>query len=185
MAASSTIVPPLSDTLQNSWLTTFSIPLILIITTLVLVIVVVPIVIYFYDRITFKKQIPLNTIVFDPKGFSTNDLYMLNARQVKTGCKLREVNLNDQGGLNVPNSQMIMLPTAMTQDGQKPLIAEQLFADAQKDPGSTDAPLRFLQIYEWKDLTNLAPNSEGDQDLSKVERTSKLDTQSVVPKSQQ
>ncbi|KAI6208263.1 hypothetical protein M3Y96_00096700 [Aphelenchoides besseyi] len=184
MTASNTIVPPLSDAPQNSWLATFSIPLILIITTLVLVIVVVPIVVYFYDQITSKKQVPLNAIVFDPKGFSTNDLYMLNARQMKTGCKLREVNLNDQGGLNVPNSQMIMLPNAITQEGQKPLIADQLFADTLKDSGTTGAPLKFLQIYEWKDLTNLAPISEGEQDLSKVERTSKLDTQSIIPKSQ-
>lgn len=83
-----------------------------------------------FDKVASKKYIGTNVISIDPKGFSTNELFLLTAKQCDDGCELGKVEVKDQGALDVPGHTLISLPLEELEN--MPCTAELLFKGKSK-----------------------------------------------------
>ncbi|CAD5208927.1 unnamed protein product [Bursaphelenchus xylophilus] len=106
-----------------------------------------------FDIITSKRHVPRAPIMIDPKGFTINDLIMLNVKQKKspTTTQVREC-----GSTNVLSSSAVLLPPTPTKP-MKRLIDLQFEAAKVKE---TEDPVNVLYIEEYKDNSYLASNTE-------------------------
>ncbi|CAD5206194.1 unnamed protein product [Bursaphelenchus okinawaensis] len=93
--------------------------------------------------------------MIDPKGFTTNDLIMLNLKQEKT---LEKADVRECGSINVLASTAIPLPPVIARQQKRQI--DTLFdqANVKEEPN----PLSFVHIEEYRDNTFLTANAEGE-----------------------
>lgn len=94
-----------------------------------------------------------NVISVDPKGFSTNELFLINAKQSTEGCQIKSVPIKEKP-LNIPNGSHIVLPFIENEEVE--CTAKNLLASDTKSVIGNTFPLKVVQICEYKDLTNLS-----------------------------
>ncbi|KAI6182277.1 hypothetical protein M3Y97_00362700 [Aphelenchoides bicaudatus] len=129
-----------------NWDASFGVTFFVVLFVLAIPAILLTITVYLCDAITSGKHIGTNTISIDPKGFSTNELYLLNAKQCKDGCQMRKVGVTDRGPLKVHSSDQLMLPSTPVEDVQ--CTTDRLLAtDASKL--DKKKPLNILRIYEY------------------------------------
>ncbi|KAI1720396.1 hypothetical protein DdX_05785 [Ditylenchus destructor] len=94
-----------------------------------------------------RRAVAVPKIYYDPKGFSSNDLCLLNRKSVSSGCALESVHVETKGSI-------VLNPNPWTLN---PAEAVTLAAVPEMQPTTTQ--LNFTEIQEFLDLSNIDHSS--------------------------